>query len=237
MMNFIVIGLSLIIALRPKSNGRLGAVIIKDFETVPLLFFTSKYFIWKFQPCPSYFCIQIFQINKKGARSFGLESLSLGLNTFDFGKKVSTSVSIKILDCHFSGTFHKGLRDCDHTYNFWANYVEVHSIWWFSHRTRLRLFESLIRHYLLFIWVQLWSHFRVGNNSRWVKVILVFIASPGLGSLVWTVHRLRQGPGGQAPLLRAEVLQGWKHSGCTRVLNASIDDHHHLARVSSPQAH
>ena len=82
---------------------------------------------------------------------------------------------------------------------------------------------------LLFIWAQFWSHFRIGNNSRRVKVILVFIASLGISSLVWTLHLLRQRPGGQAPLLRAEVLQGWKHSGCTRVLSASIDDHHHLA--------
>ena len=134
-----------------------------------------------------------------------------------------------------SGTFHKGLRDCDHTYNFRANDVEVHSIWWFSKRIRLRLFVSLTM--LLFIWAQFWSHFRIGNNSRRVKVILVFIASLERSSLVWTLHLLRQGPGGQAPLLRCEVLQGWKHSSCTRVLSASIDDHHHLARGSSPQAH
>ena len=51
------------IALCSKSNGSYD---IKDFGTLSLIFSTSKYFRWKFQPCPSFFCMQIFQINEKG---------------------------------------------------------------------------------------------------------------------------------------------------------------------------
>ena len=50
-------------ALWNKSNG---SYEIKDFGPLPLIFSTSKYFRWKFQPCPSFFCMQIFQINEKG---------------------------------------------------------------------------------------------------------------------------------------------------------------------------
>ena len=50
-------------ALWNKSNGSYD---IKDFGPLPLIFSTSKYFRWKFQPCPSFFCMQIFQINEKG---------------------------------------------------------------------------------------------------------------------------------------------------------------------------
>ena len=39
-------------ALCSKSNGSYD---IKDSETLPLIFSTSKYFRWKFQPCPSFF--------------------------------------------------------------------------------------------------------------------------------------------------------------------------------------
>ena len=53
----------LCIALWNKSNGSYD---IKDFGSLPLIFSTSKYFRWKFQPCPSFFCMQIFQINEKG---------------------------------------------------------------------------------------------------------------------------------------------------------------------------
>ena len=53
----------LTIALWNKSNGSYD---IKDFGPLPLIFSTSKYFRWKFQPCPSFFCMQIFQINEKG---------------------------------------------------------------------------------------------------------------------------------------------------------------------------
>ena len=35
-----------------KSNGN---YVIKDFVTLPLIFFTSKYSRWKFQPRPSFF--------------------------------------------------------------------------------------------------------------------------------------------------------------------------------------
>ena len=41
-----------IIALCSKSNG---SYVIKDFRTLPLIFFTSIYSRWKFQPCPSFF--------------------------------------------------------------------------------------------------------------------------------------------------------------------------------------
>ena len=50
-------------ALWNKSNGSFD---IKEFGPLPLIFSTSKYFRWKFQPCPSFFCMQIFQINEKG---------------------------------------------------------------------------------------------------------------------------------------------------------------------------
>ena len=39
-------------ALWNKSNGSYD---IKDFGPLPLIFSTSKYFRWKFQPCPSFF--------------------------------------------------------------------------------------------------------------------------------------------------------------------------------------
>ena len=39
-------------ALWNKSNW---SYVIKDFGTLPLIFSTSKYFRWKFQPCPSFF--------------------------------------------------------------------------------------------------------------------------------------------------------------------------------------
>ena len=39
-------------ALCHKSNW---GYVIKDFETLPLIFSTSKYFRWKFQPWPSFF--------------------------------------------------------------------------------------------------------------------------------------------------------------------------------------
>ena len=52
------------IALCSKSNGSYD---IKDFGTLSLIFSTSKYFRRKFQPCPSFFCIQIFHINEKGS--------------------------------------------------------------------------------------------------------------------------------------------------------------------------
>ena len=39
-------------ALCSKSNGSYD---IKDFETLPLIFSTSKYSRWKFQPCPSFY--------------------------------------------------------------------------------------------------------------------------------------------------------------------------------------
>ena len=42
----------LIIALWNKSNGSYD---IKDLGTLPLISYTSKYFRWKFQPCPSFF--------------------------------------------------------------------------------------------------------------------------------------------------------------------------------------
>ena len=32
-----------------------GSYVIKDFGTLPLIFSTSKYFRWKFQPCPSFY--------------------------------------------------------------------------------------------------------------------------------------------------------------------------------------
>ena len=40
------------IALWNKSNGSYD---IKDLGTLPLISYTSKYFRWKFQPCPSFF--------------------------------------------------------------------------------------------------------------------------------------------------------------------------------------
>ena len=40
------------IALWNKSNGSYD---IKDFGTLLLIFATTKYFRWKFQPCPSIF--------------------------------------------------------------------------------------------------------------------------------------------------------------------------------------
>ena len=46
-----------------KSDGR---YVINDFVTLPLIFTTSKYIRWKFQPCPPFFGMQIFQINEKG---------------------------------------------------------------------------------------------------------------------------------------------------------------------------
>ena len=41
-----------VIALCSKSNGSND---IKDFETLRLIFSTSKYSRWKFQPCPSFY--------------------------------------------------------------------------------------------------------------------------------------------------------------------------------------
>ena len=48
-------------ALWNKSNG---SYVIKEFGTLPLILFTSWYFRWKFRPCPSFFSMQIFQINE-----------------------------------------------------------------------------------------------------------------------------------------------------------------------------
>ena len=45
-------------ALWNKSNGSYD---IKDFGPLPLIFSTSKYFRWKFQPCPSFFACKYFR--------------------------------------------------------------------------------------------------------------------------------------------------------------------------------
>ena len=52
------------VALCTKSNGSYD---IKDFSTLSLIFSTSEYLRLKLLLCPSFFCIQIFQINEKGS--------------------------------------------------------------------------------------------------------------------------------------------------------------------------